>query len=73
MKRSKPLMRLSPEAAGALNQECGRVSAELLAHLRYRRELDRQLGALIGHYSLRKLHKNTKDALLLADLVKEVA
>lgn len=36
-------------------------------------KVDRQLVALIGNDALRKLNKDTKNALLLADLVKEAA
>ena len=40
---------------------------------RFRKEFDRQLAALIGFDAMRQLHKDTKQALLLADLVKEAA
>lgn len=73
MKRPTPLLRLTPQAAGALQQQCTKATTELFELTRFRKEFDRQLAATIGHEALRKLHKDTKNALLLADLVKEAA
>ncbi|BBN53951.1 hypothetical protein TRE132_20760 [Pseudomonas chlororaphis subsp. aurantiaca] len=73
MKRPIPLLRLSPEAAGNLQQEFTKVLTELQELSRFRKEFDRQLAKLIGADALRQLHKNTKHSLLLADLVKEAA
>lgn len=73
MSRPISMLRLTPEAAGKLQQQCTKASTEMQELTRYRKELDRQLALLIGNDSLRKLHKDTKNALLLADLVKEVA
>lgn len=73
MKRPTPLLRLTPQAAGALQQQCTKATTELSELTRFRKEFDRQLVAAIGHEALRKLHKDTKNALLLADLVKEAA
>jgi len=73
MNRSTPMLRLTPEAAGTLQRQCINATTELLELTRFRKEFDRQLAALIGNDSLRKLHKDTKNALLLADLVKEAA
>ncbi|AZC81155.1 hypothetical protein [Pseudomonas chlororaphis] len=73
MKRPIPLLRLSPEAAGELQQECTKATTELQDLSRFCKEFDRQLAALIGADAVRKLHKDTKHALLLADLVKEAA
>ncbi|HEY0288533.1 MAG TPA: hypothetical protein VGC62_16240 [Pseudomonas sp.] len=73
MRRPTPLLRLSPEAAGELHHLHAKTSAELQLVTRYRKEFDRQLKTLIGYDALRKLHKGTENALLLADLVKEVA
>lgn len=71
MKRA--LLRLSPEAAGELQQQLTAVSTELREVTRLRKEFDRQLNTLIGHDALRKLHKDTRNALMLADLIKEAA
>ncbi len=73
MSRATPKMRLSPEAAGALQLQHTKATTELRALTRYNKELDRQLKALIGYEALRQLHKDTKNTLLLADLVKEAA
>jgi len=73
MSRRPPLLRLTPQAAGALHQQHSKATTELHAMTRYRKEFDRQLKALIGYEALRKLHKDTDNALLLADLVKEAA
>lgn len=73
MKRPIPLLRLTPQAAGKLQQEFTKVLTELQELSRFRKEFDRQLVALIGADTVRQLHKNTKNALLLADLVKEAA
>jgi hypothetical protein len=67
------MLRLTPEAAGALQLQCTKTTTELMDLTRFRKEFDRQLGPLIGNEALRKLHKDTKNALLLADLVKEAA
>ncbi|MFL1524190.1 hypothetical protein [Pseudomonas sp. O230] len=73
MSRPISMLRLTPEAAGKLQQQCTKASTEMQELTRYRKEFDRQLALLIGNDSLRQLHKDTKNALLLADLVKEVA
>lgn len=73
MSRAVPMLRLTPQAAGSLQQQCTKATTELCALTRYRKEFDRQLKALIGYEALRKLHKDTDNALLLADLVKEAA
>jgi hypothetical protein len=67
------MLRLTPQAAGALQQQCTKAITGLLDLTRFRKEFDRQLVALIGNDALRKLTKDTKNALLLADLVKEAA
>lgn len=68
-----PMLRLTPEAAGKLHQQYTKATTELQELTRFRKELDRQLTVLIGNDAVRKLHKDTKNALLLADLVKEAA
>lgn len=73
MSRPTPMLRLPSQVAGALQQRCSKATTELLELTRYRKEFDRQLATLIGTDTLRKLHKDTKNALLLADLVKEAA
>ncbi|ALI04605.1 hypothetical protein C1Y08_16445 [Pseudomonas sp. FW306-02-F02-AA] len=73
MSHATPMMRLSPKAAGALQQQHTKATTELRALTRYNKELDRQLKALIGYDAMRQLHKDTKNALLLADLVQEAA
>ena len=73
MSRPIPLLRLTPEAAGSLQHQHTKSLNELRELTRFRKEFDRQLGALIGNDALRKLHKDTKSALLLADLTKEAA
>lgn len=73
MNRAPQMLRLTPQAAGALQQQCTKAITELLDLTRFRKEFDRQLVALIGNDALRKLTKDTKNALLLADLVKEAA
>jgi nicotinic acid mononucleotide adenylyltransferase len=67
------MLRLTPQAAGELQRQCAKATIELLELTRFRKEFDRQLAVLIGSDALRKLHKDTKNALLLADLVKEAA
>ena len=73
MSRVIPMLRLTPEAAGQLHQQCTKATIELQSLTRFRKEFDRQLAMLIGNDSLRKLHKDTHNTLLLADLVKEAA
>ena len=73
MSRPISMLRLTPEAAGKLQQQCAKATTELQELTRFRKEFDRQLAVLIGNDNLRKLQKDTKNALLLADLVKEAA
>ena len=73
MNRLIPMLRLTPQAAGTLQQQCTKATTELLELTRFRKEFDRQLAVLIGNDAVSKLNKDTKNALLLADLVKEVA
>lgn len=73
MSHAIPMLRLTPQAAGTLQQQHDKATKELRALTRYSKELDRQLKALIGYDALRQLHKATDNALLLADLVKEAA
>ncbi len=74
MSRVIPMLRLTPQAAGTLQQQQhAKATKEMRALTRYNKELDRQLKALIGYDALRQLHKSTNNALLLADLVKEAA
>jgi len=73
MSRAIPMLRLTPQAAGTLQQQHAKTANELRALTRYNKELDRQLKALIGYEALRQLHKATDNALLLADLVREAA
>ncbi|QEO80268.1 hypothetical protein [Pseudomonas brassicacearum] len=68
-----PMLRLTPQAAGELHQQHAKATAELREVTRFRQEFDRQLSLLIGYDALRKLHKDTQNALLLADLIKEAA
>ena len=73
MSQAIPMLRLTPQAAGSLQQQHTKATQELRALTRYNKELNRQLKALIDHDSLRQLHKTTANALLLADLVGEAA
>lgn len=73
MSQGIPMLRLTPQAAGSLQQQHTKATQELRVLTRYNKELDRQLKALIGHAALRQLHKATANALLLADLVREAA
>jgi len=73
MNRSTPMLRLSPQAAGELQQKCTKAITELQELARLRKEFDRQLTERIGADVVRQLLKDTKNALLLADLVKEAA
>ncbi|AZC37083.1 hypothetical protein [Pseudomonas chlororaphis] len=73
MKHPIPLLRLTPQAAGKLQQEFIKVLTELQELSRFCKEFDRQLTERIGADAVRKLHKDTKNTLLLADLVKEAA
>lgn len=68
-----PMLRLTPQAAGTLQQQHTKAINDLRALTSYNKEFDRQLKALIGYEALRQLHKSTNNALLLADLVKEAA
>jgi hypothetical protein len=67
------MLRLTPKAAGQLQQRCTKTTNELQELTRFRKEFDRQLVALVGNDVMRQLHKATHNALLLADLVKEAA
>ncbi|WLH16140.1 hypothetical protein [Pseudomonas simiae] len=73
MSRAIPMLRLTPQAGGRLQQQHAKATRELRALTRYSKEFDRQLKALIGYEALRQLHKATDNALLLADLVREAA
>lgn len=73
MNQTIPMLRLTPQAAGTLQQQHAKATRELRALTRYSKEFDRQLKALIGYDALRQLHKATDNALLLTDLVKEAA
>ena len=73
MSRAIPMLRLTPQAAGTLQQQYTKAMKALNAMTRHNREFDRQLKALIGYDGLRQLHKATENVLLLADLVKEAA
>ena len=73
MSQAIPMLRLTPQAAGTLQQQHANATKELRGLTRYSKELDRQLKALIGYEALRQLHKATDNALLLADLVREAA
>ena len=73
MSRAISMLRLTPQAAGELQKQCTKATAELREVTRFRKEFDRQLATLIGYDAMRQLHKDTKHALLLADLVKEAA
>jgi uncharacterized protein with GYD domain len=67
------LLRLTPQAAGELQQKLSKATTELREVTRFGKEFDKQLATLIGHDALRKLHKDTRNALMLADLIKEAA
>jgi len=73
MSRAIPMLRLTPQAAGTLQQQHTKATHDLRALTRHTKEFDRQLKALIGNDAVRQLHKKTENALLLADLVKEAA
>lgn len=73
MSRAIPMLRLTPQAAGTLQQQHAKATRELRALTRYSKEFDRQLKALIGYEALRQLHNATDEALLLADLLGEAA
>lgn len=73
MNRLIPMLRLTSQAAGELQGRCTKATSERQELTRFRKEFDRQLAALIGNDAVRKLNKDTKNALLLADLVKEAA
>ncbi|KPA91052.1 hypothetical protein PF66_02390 [Pseudomonas asplenii] len=73
MSRSIPMLRLTPQAAGQLQQQHDKATTELAKLLRHNKEFDRQLSELIGPDALRRLHKATDNALLLVDLKKEAA
>jgi hypothetical protein len=68
-----PTLRLTPQAAGELQLQCAKAITDLRELSRLRKEFDRQLAGLIGNDAVRKLHKDTENALLLADLIKEAA
>lgn len=68
-----PSVRLSPQAAGQLQQQCECVSKRLRELARYHEEFDCQLTQLIGPEALNHLHHATENALLLSDLIKEKA
>jgi len=60
MNRPTPMLRLTPEAAGALQRQCTKATTELQELTRFRKEFDRQLAALIGNDAERKLFKDKK-------------
>ncbi|MHC8293861.1 hypothetical protein [Pseudomonas sp. LB3P58] len=68
-----PMLRLTPQAAGELQGLCTKATSKLQELMRFRKEFDRQLAVLIGNDAVRKLNKDTNNALLLADLIKEAA
>lgn len=65
MSRAITMLRLTPQAAGTLQQQHDKATKELRALTRYSKELDRQFKAPIA--------QSNQNALLLADLVKEAA
>jgi hypothetical protein len=67
------MLRLTPQAAGELQGRCTKATSQLQELMRFRKEFDQQLAVLIGNDAVHKLNKDTKNALLLADLVKEAA
>ncbi|WP_116893595.1 hypothetical protein [Pseudomonas syringae] len=71
MNRPIPLLRLSPQAAGDLQQQHTKAIAELRATTRSNKELNNRLRSMIGPDALRTLRKDVENALLLADLVEE--
>lgn len=73
MNRATPVLRLTPQAAGSLQQQYDAISKELQALTRRCKEFEHHLKARIGSHAVRQLHKDTDNALLLADLVKEAA
>jgi len=73
MSQAIPMLRLTPQTAGKLQQQHAKTTKELRTLTLYSKEFDRQLKALIGYEALRQLHKATDNALLLADLVREAA
>ncbi len=73
MSQAIPMLRLTPQAAGTLQQQHAKATRDLRALTRYSKEFDRQLKALMCYEALRQLHKATDNTLLLADLVREAA
>lgn len=73
MSQAIPMLRLTPQATGTLQQQHAKATKDLSALTRYSKEFDRQLKALIGYEALRQLHKATDNALLLADLGRKAA
>ena len=73
MSRAIPMIRLTPQAAGSLQRQYDKVAKELRELNRHYKGFDRQLKVRIGYDSVRQLHKETNNALLLTDLVKEAA
>jgi hypothetical protein len=67
------MLRLTPQAAGELQGRCTKTTSQLQELMRFRKEFDLQIAVLIGNDAVRKLNKDTKIALLLADLIKEAA
>lgn len=67
-----PMLRLPPQAAGEQGRST-KATSQLQDLMRFRKEFDRQLAVLIGNDAVRKMNKHSKNALLLADLVKEAA
>ena len=68
-----PMLRLTPQAAGTLQQQHAKATKDLRALTRYSKEFDRQLKALIGCEAMRQLHKATDNATdLIDDLTLEM-
>ncbi|SDJ60024.1 hypothetical protein [Pseudomonas indica] len=71
MRRTFPLLRLSPEAAGQLQHDHQRAIQKLHALELEHAEFVRQVRALIGASALWQLQTATRNAVLLDALKKE--
>ncbi|MCY1294354.1 hypothetical protein D9M70_436460 [compost metagenome] len=71
MRRTYPLLRLSPEAAGILQRDHDRATKKLKELERYQAEFLRRLRVALGIEAVWALQRQTRNALLLQDLQKE--
>ena len=71
MRRTYPLCRLSPEAAGQLVRDHGRLTKRLAEAERFNAELQRQIRNTLGTEGLWSLQRAARQAIALQQLQEE--